>query len=133
MKQRQIPWNCALLCPKHLGYFALAAINLLLSCTKKEPEPDCGCESKKIIGQVIQGKARYAGEGRFYVIDEGAFEVQRLFTACNIDPNWTISKQGITDYVISGRYKEQCLPFNIAPPFVSNYPIDLTFIVPPKN
>ena len=133
MKQRQIPWSYTLLTPWHLGYFAMVVMSFLFSCTKKEPEPDCGCESKRIIGKVIQGKARYAGNGIFQVIDEGAFEVQRLFSACKIDPNWTISKQGVTDYVISGHYKEQCLPPNLAPPFVSTYPIDLTSIVPPKN
>ena len=134
MKRRPIPWGLGCPATQLLGYAALLAVSLMLSCAKKakEPEPDCGCDSK-IVGHVTDGKARYAGEGRFYVIDEGAFEVTRIFSACKIDPKWTVSKQGVTDYVISGDYKEQCLLPNTSPPFVSTLPIDLTKLILPKK
>lgn len=69
MKQRQIPWSYALLHPKHLGYFALAAISLLLSCEKKKEiictETCCDpyATRYKYVTEIRDADADYANGG----------------------------------------------------------------------
>ncbi len=132
MKRRQIPWSFALFCPKHLGYFTLVALSLLLSCEKKDAEPDCGCESKEIIGYLSNNKAHHNGNGLFLVSENSSNGPIGLFSACHIDPTWKKSPKDVFDYTLSGRYKRQCLPNGVMP-YVANNPIELTTVILPEN
>ena len=131
MKRRTIAWGRGRPARRLVGHAALLALGLMLACAKKEPEPDCGCESKD-IGFLPETNAEYGGNGLFEVYNVNANTMSRFYTVCDYDPSWKLSERGNYDYRISGYYKSQCL----IPPnrtiFVTNNPLGISSIVVPK-
>ena len=113
-----------------LNYSALIAVSLLLSCSKKVPEPDCGCESKQ-IGFLAETKAQYKGDGIFIVYDSGQYQKLSVYTVCEINSSWKKSGTEVYDYKISGYYKKQCIEPDIIPLFTDN-PLEISSIVVPR-
>ncbi len=115
-----------------LLYTTIFAAGLVLSCDIKEPKPDCGCESKEIIGTIIDGKASLIDKSLFAIYDDKRNQIIGLFYACNPDPAWKNSEKDVYDYIISGKYKRQCLPPNTLP-YIPNYPIEVTKVISSNN
>lgn len=130
MKRRWIPWGRMHPAQKMLGYAALLTTSMILSCEKKVPEPDCGCDSEQ-IGFLTETSAQYRGEGLFMVYDTNQFQRLSLYTVCDYSPSWKISKMEVYDYIISGYYMKQCLDPEIIP-LVYNNPLKVSSIVPPQ-
>ena len=130
MKRRPIPWGRGRPSTRLLGYAALLAIAMMLSCAKKEPEPDCGCESEQ-IGFLPETNAQYKGDGIFLVYNTDQYQRLSLYTVCKVDPSWKNSETDSYDYKISGYYKKQCINHDIIPLF-TNSPFEISSIVIPK-
>lgn len=130
MKRRWIPWGRMYPVQKMLGYAALLTTSLMISCEKKDPEPDCGCDSEQ-IGFLTETNAHYRGSGLFMVYDTNQFQRLGLFTVCEYAPSWKISEKEVYDYKISGYYMKQCLYPDIIP-LVTNNPLKVSSIVLPQ-
>ncbi|MBB5281889.1 hypothetical protein HNQ92_000010 [Rhabdobacter roseus] len=118
--------------PPRLAFVLVAAMGAVLSCEKKEPEPDCGCEGtySRTIDSLI---VHHAGNGLFVARNPENNSPEWLFSACQEDTSWVVStSEAPYYYLVSGQEKVQC-PFpGGGIPFFPNSPIVITSIVPLK-
>jgi hypothetical protein len=94
---------------KSISYFTLAALLATLSCNKKDPVPECGCDANP-FKSVKNVRASYLGEGGFKISGTDEANPNMFGYACEIDPSWQKSADpNIPDYTISGDFKSPCL------------------------
>lgn len=88
-------------------YTFLAAISATISCSKKDPHPDCGCDGPTVL--VLKNtRAVHEGAGLFTFTHPVTLDKISAWT-CDADSLWAISKnRDIPDYTLSGNLKKEC-------------------------
>ena len=83
-------------------------VTTVLSCHKKDPVPDCGCDAVK-FENIENVRASYNGQGIFSIFPTSDTIPSSAVISCNIDTSWQRSKNyKMADYTISGNVKSSC-------------------------
>ncbi|WAC14204.1 hypothetical protein [Dyadobacter pollutisoli] len=109
---------------KLLPYLTITALAFALSCNRKDPAPDCGCEGHA-YKHLENAEASYLGHGGFILFDTKDTAFKIWASACEIDSSWQKSEKIgeilSRDYILSGDFKSACFmgPTLVAvPPFI---------------
>jgi hypothetical protein len=95
---------------KKIALYSLTLFfSVALSCKKKEPDPDCGCEGST-VKRIENARAVYYGSGLFSVLQkDGGQSSYYYLHSCKIDSTWQKSPDSqVTDYTVSGNMKSVC-------------------------
>lgn len=86
----------------------LAATFATISCSKKDPQPDCGCDGPTML--VLKNtRAVHEGAGLFTFTHPITLNKISAWT-CDADTLWAKSANTeIPDYTISGNLKKECI------------------------
>jgi hypothetical protein len=98
-----------MLTKKLLFLTLLATTSIALSCSKKNPEPECGCNSDTEL-VITNARAVYEGKGIFtFPVPAASYNMSAV--ACDADSAWVKSaSSNAPNYTISGNVKRACAP-----------------------
>ncbi|SEJ61971.1 hypothetical protein SAMN05216327_11494 [Dyadobacter sp. SG02] len=87
--------------------FAVCATSIILSCSKDDPQPDCGCEGPTLL--VLKNTRAVHESAGLFTFTHPITLSKTSAWACDVDSLWAKSENnGIPDYTISGNLKKEC-------------------------